>query len=265
MTGDLEGVSYLARSENRVEVLEALAAGPTDRQALQAETDASRVTVGRILAEFERRGWIVPVDGGFRVTALGRDVATAVTDLRETLAAAAVLEPMAAALSPDFLTVDVRRLANAEVIRADESDPLAVARVAPEVMENARDVEILASAVTSDTIDAQIRAARENDQVSEVVMTTGTAAAIRGDRRLSDRVRTSLSLDGVSLFETDDDVPVSLGIYDDESVFVGVVDSGAMPTATLVSEDPVVLAWARETFDRYRENARPLRLGEFES
>jgi|AntDeeMinimDraft_5_1070356.scaffolds.fasta_scaffold00482_3 predicted transcriptional regulator len=263
MTGDLGDVSYLARSENRIEVLDALTTGPQDRHALETVTGASRVTVGRILAEFDRRGWAVPADDQFEITAVGRAVATDVARLRETLAAADVLEPMARSLSPEFLSVDVRRFADAELIRADERNPLAVARIAPDVMASAQGVRILAAAVTGDTIDAQIRAARENEQVSEVVMTTGTIEAIHADGHLSERVRTSLSLEGVSLFETDEDVPVSLGIYDDETVFVGLIDDDGMPTATLISENEAVLSWANETFERFREHARPIRRDEF--
>lgn len=263
MTGELEDVSYLARSENRIEVLEALAAGRKGRAALEAETGASRVTVGRILAELDRRGWIVATEDGFDVTAVGRAVAEEVGRLRETLAAADVLEPMAESLPPEFLTVDIRRLVDAEIVRADESNPLAVARVAADMMAGAEQVCVLASAVTSKTVDAQIRAAREDGQVSDVILTTGAVDAVRADDHLGDRVRTALSLEGVSLWETDADVPLSMGIYDDETVAVGVIDSSAMPTATLLSEDEAVLRWAKDTFDRYRGDARPLRPAEF--
>jgi len=83
-------------------VLDALTTGPQDRHALETVTGASRVTVGRILAEFDRRGWAVPADDQFEITAVGRAVATDVARLRETLAAADVLEPMARSLSPEF-------------------------------------------------------------------------------------------------------------------------------------------------------------------
>lgn len=54
----LDDVEYLARSANRVRVLETLAKGPHDRTDLQEKTGAARATLGRILGEFEERGWI---------------------------------------------------------------------------------------------------------------------------------------------------------------------------------------------------------------
>lgn len=263
MAGELEDVSYLARSENRIGVLEALAAGPKDRATLKAETGASRVTVGRILAELDRRGWIVATDDGFAVTAVGRAVAEEVGRLRETLEAADVLEPMADALSPEFFPVDIRRLADAEVVRADESNPLAVARVAADMMDAADRVRVLSSAVTAETVDAQIDAASERGQVSDVVLTTGAVDAIRGDEVLAERMRTALSLDGISATVAEDALPLSMGIYDDETVAIGVIDGRSMPTATLVSEDEAVLRWAQDTFERYRDDARPLRARTF--
>ncbi|MFC7009476.1 helix-turn-helix domain-containing protein [Halalkalicoccus salilacus] len=54
----LDDIAFLARSASRVRVLETLASDPHDRAELQAETGIPRATVGRIVTEFETRGWV---------------------------------------------------------------------------------------------------------------------------------------------------------------------------------------------------------------
>ena len=264
MNGDLADVAFMARSENRIEILQLLAAEPRTRKNLRSETEASRVTVDRILAEFDRRGWIVSTEADIRTTAVGRGVASELSDLRDTLQAADVLGPLASSLPPDFMTIDVCHFRNAELITAHESDPFAVARVAADLMDDADRVHILATAVTSDTVDAQIRATREDDQISSVVLTTDTVSAIRDDERLAERLRIALTLEGISVFETDSELPLSMGIYDDETIGLGVIGDSAIPTATLLSTNETVLSWARETFDRYCDGARALHHTEFD-
>ena len=53
----LETVAYLSRTENRIEVLEALAEQPRSSRALRQVTGVSKATVNRILNEFEERTW----------------------------------------------------------------------------------------------------------------------------------------------------------------------------------------------------------------
>lgn len=263
MDADLEEVGFLARSENRLEILQLLATEPRTRGELQAETEASRVTVGRILAEFERRGWIVSAEDGFHVTAVGRSIATELRTLRETIEAADVLGPLATALPAEFMTLDVRHFRDAELVHANESDPLAVARVAADLMDDADHVRILATAVTHDTVDAQIRAAKADGQESEVVLTTNTVEAIHAEEGLAKRLRTALAMDSVSIYETEESLPISMGIYDDTTVALGVIGDESLPTATLLSRDEVILSWARGTFERYCEAARRLHLDDF--
>ena len=263
MDVDLEAVAFIARSENRLEILHSLATEPRTRDELQAETGASRVTVSRIVAELDRRGWIVEAKDGYRVTAVGRSIANEVRTLRETLEAADVLGPFATALPSEFMTLDVRHFREAELVHASESDPLAVARVAADLMADADRAQVLASAVTSDTMDAQIRAVRDDGQVSEVVLTTNAVGAIRDDEGLIERFQTVLALDGVSAFETDAALPVSMGIYDEATVALGVIGNASVPTATLLSRDETVLSWALDTFERYRGGAHPLRREDF--
>lgn len=83
--GALETVAYLARSESRVAVLESVRDGPHTREELLETTDASRVTLDRVLGEFEDRGWAERTDEGYVPTREGEFVTGAFADLRAGL------------------------------------------------------------------------------------------------------------------------------------------------------------------------------------
>lgn len=54
----IKDITFLARSEHRIAVLDALQEAPRARHELRELTGASRVTVNRVLDDLEDRGWI---------------------------------------------------------------------------------------------------------------------------------------------------------------------------------------------------------------
>ncbi len=57
MGSSLEDVQFLSRSAHRVAVLEELSEAPRERDELRVATGASAPTIGRVLGDFEERGW----------------------------------------------------------------------------------------------------------------------------------------------------------------------------------------------------------------
>jgi predicted transcriptional regulator len=86
MNAPLDEIEFLARSDHRVEVLDALAGQPCDRNDLRAATGASSPTIGRILGTFEDRRWVARDGRTYELTPLGEFVAERFTDLREAMA-----------------------------------------------------------------------------------------------------------------------------------------------------------------------------------
>lgn len=62
MDSALEEVEFLARSPNRITVLDTLTEGPIERYDLEEITGVTRAKLGRILDDFEERGWIIEDD-----------------------------------------------------------------------------------------------------------------------------------------------------------------------------------------------------------
>ena len=86
MTAGIESIEFLARSAHRVGVLETLADGSTDRMALREATGASSPTVGRVLADFEDRRWVVRDGKTYALTPLGEYVADRFLSVRDAMA-----------------------------------------------------------------------------------------------------------------------------------------------------------------------------------
>lgn len=130
MDDALETAEFLARSENRVAVLFALRADHLTREALEAKTGASSITLGRILADFERRRWVDDDGEGYRLTPVGEVVAAALETFLEDLDVAATLAEFAHLLPTAEYDFDLGRLCNGTVVVADPSDPALTMRTA---------------------------------------------------------------------------------------------------------------------------------------
>lgn len=95
MTEPLDDIEFLSRSINRVTVLEELSSYPQTRARLEASTDVSKVTIGRILDDFLDRGWIVKTGDTYQTTPIGEVIATDFSQLRTTVETAQKLRSIA--------------------------------------------------------------------------------------------------------------------------------------------------------------------------
>ncbi|WP_372910323.1 helix-turn-helix transcriptional regulator [Salinigranum sp.] len=85
MTAGIDNIRFLATSAHRVGVLETLRDGPTDRRELCEATSASSPTVGRVLADFDERRWLVRDGPTYGLTPLGEYVADRFFSLRDAM------------------------------------------------------------------------------------------------------------------------------------------------------------------------------------
>jgi len=75
MDGTPDDLEFLVTSDHRVAVLDTLAMGPNDRDALRSTTGASSPTMSRILTDFENRNWVEREGRRYQLTGLGEFVA----------------------------------------------------------------------------------------------------------------------------------------------------------------------------------------------
>ena len=122
MDSALERIEFLASSKNRVEVLRTLDTELHDARDLVAETDGFRSTIGRVLNEFDARGWIERRNSGYGITELGALILAEFEPLLETMDRAEVLEEAVRWLPTEELSLDLYELGDGTLIYPSEKN-----------------------------------------------------------------------------------------------------------------------------------------------
>ena len=263
-TGDPhDDVVFLARSPNRVAVLAALGERPATRADLLDLLDLSRVTLGRVLDDLEDRGWVVRDGVRYASTPTGDLVADAYADLSDALAFAREYGDVVRWLPTDEMDFDLRLLADAEVTRADRTDPLAVMRRVAEQTSGASRIRALSHAIDPGFVSGLHDGVTAGRLDAEFVVTADVVETFAADEEYATQIRALIEA-GAPAYRYDGDVPHLLSTFDD-AVGIGVTDGDGTPVAVLHSEHPAVASWAAETYERYRADATRLTADEFEA
>jgi len=254
----VDAVAFLARSPNRVAVLDSLRRdGPLDRRALRGRFDVARTTLHRNLDALAERGWVRETDAGYTVTPVGAGVARRFATLRDTVDAAAHLQPVLQWLPADALDLDLRALADADVVTADPSDPYAPVDRHVEALERADSVRALLPAVGLKAMAAARERVRVDGSEHDLVVEPGVADTLRDDPSYAASADELVASERVSVRVHDGSIPYYLGLLDD-SVQLGVSDGTGMPRALLETDGATIREWAADVHDEYRANADPL-------
>jgi predicted transcriptional regulator len=253
MNSPLDTIEYLARSDHRVEVLEAICTAPRTREDIRDMTNASRVTAGRIIADLEERDWIVRSGKEYEATTSGRFVAREFTRLMGNLEAYATLPPVVEWFPEGQPAFDLCRLDDATVTTADEGDLIAPIRRGLKHIERADHLKIVGNGISHEFAEA-IRDAVESGQTNTMVGPPEMVDAVRDDPDLRADVRAILESDRATLFQYEggDDLPVIQVSGDSVALCSG--DHRAM----LETDDDAVHDWATSYFESLRSQAIPV-------
>lgn len=254
----LDTIEYLARSEHRVEVLDAIRSKPRTREEIRSLADASRVTVGRIIADLEERGWIVRTGQRYEATPRGEFVAAEFTRLMRNLESFESLPPVVEWIPGAQPTFDLCHLADATVVSADESDLIAPIRRALDLIARSENLRIIANSASREFAEAT-RDAVESGQTHALIVPPETVDAMRGDPDLHAATREVLESGRATLlqYDGDDDLPVvQIG---DETVALCSGDHRTM----VETDDESVYEWAESYFASLRSDATPVSLEAF--
>jgi predicted transcriptional regulator len=119
----LEEIAFLARSENRMAILRALNERARDRRDLQAETEVSRSTLGRVLDELQERDWIERDGQAYETTTAGELVLDRFVPLLETVGGLHTLGDGLEYVPIEKMALDVRHFADARFITQTDLQP----------------------------------------------------------------------------------------------------------------------------------------------
>lgn len=254
MASALADVEFLARSEHRLAILQALHDAPRTRDELRDLTDASRTTLSRLLADFEDRGWVGRSNDRYVPTPEGTYVAGEVSRLLDNLETAAELDGLLQWLPTGAFTFDLHRLRDAEVVTLRWNDPASM-RLLAEQLEGVDQVRSMADTVSREVVDVLRDLTVGGDGTYEGVLSSEAVEVIRAHPELAGQLREMLESGRATLYRYDGVEVESMLLCFDDVVALCNHAKGGPRVEGLVSEDPVVRAWAKAYFDAVRDRA----------
>lgn len=246
--GQIEEFAFLARSHHRVRLLMELSRAERSRRDLHEATGISQPTLGRILDDFETRGWISNNhNGAYNLTPLGVALADSVTAVLDVLETMDRLADLAALLPWDQLEFDPETLASARITTPTASDPLAHMRRFDELAADATAVRmfsnVVACAPTQDSSDAD----RELlGHVDELVVTADALEDL-DDPALERWLHGRIDDGALALYRYEGTAAYLFGIFDG-TVGIVPIDEDGMPAGLIESEAAPVRSWADDAF-----------------
>ena len=255
--GALAEIEFLARSSNRVTVLDALVDGPVGRYDLEEETGVSRATLGRILDDFTERGWVVEDDRRYEATALGAYVSRTFADILARFEPVPALNDIAQWLPEEGFDFDLGCLADADVVRPTRADALAPTNHIARRLRNANQVRLLTYAVLPTVMEACLRGAAEGTLELESVLERDAIDRFAADPAMVEQAQALFETGQAAVTVTDEDVSFPVFVVDDAVLLCLAGDRGA-PQAVIETGNETVHTWADSLVETYRRDGDPL-------
>ncbi len=242
MDSPRKAVEFLARSESRVEVLEALGASPRTRDELKQATDVSRTTLSRMLSEFEERGWIVRPERRYQLTSEGGFVASEVTRLLENMETAEKLDGALGWIPTEEFDFDLRRLQDAETTSVRWDDPASMRKFA-EYFDGASEVRSTATTLTRDAVELLRDLTIEQGGTYEGVLASQAIERIREHPVLRGQLREILEAGQASVYRYEGEEPLRMVMSVDGLASICSHDEGGQAMEAIVSTDDAFRSW----------------------
>ncbi|WP_435333028.1 helix-turn-helix transcriptional regulator [Haloarchaeobius sp. TZWWS8] len=258
MSSSLEHLEFLALSENRVAVLQALTERAASRAELRDSLGTSRATLGRVLEGLEERSWIRKERGVYRATATGKLVAADFSRLVRTVEMSSRLAGVVDHLPDDYLDFDLRLLADARIVHPTATNSTAHFDAAVRRNRTTETGHVLTQGFSSVILEAILEALEDGGEF-ELVFTTPALEPFLSDESVGSLLREFVSHPSGRLFWYQESVPIAVGSHDDV-IAMYVVDDQGTPVALIETADSAIASWFDATYERYRSAATELRI-----
>lgn len=254
----IDDVDFLTRSSNRLDVLGAISEEPRTRRDLRTDTDFSRVTMSRILADLADRGWIVRRDGHYETTPAGDIVCTEMNRVFANLEAVDSLGETLQWLPIERFDFELERLGDAEVMLPNEHDLTAQIRWVDRQIQAADRVRSVGTWVAGEILDSLVDSTVAGECTCEAVLDGDVVDHIRTDPDLRESVRELLESGRANLYRYEDsDAEMTMSIISDGVLMCGQHDPRSFPEAVATNDD-VVVEWATSWFESLRAESTPI-------
>lgn len=265
LEAQIEPVEYLARSPSRLRVLESINEAPRSRRDLKEITDVSRVTLSRVLSNFEDRGWVERTNGDYEITSEGSFVATELAQLIGNMRTLEHLDGAMRWLPVEAFDFDLACLQDAEVSTADWGNHTAQIRAVADTIYGSERIVATASGVSLGVVEALRDVTVAGDASLEALVDDTAIDIVAGDPELRRLHREMLAGGDVDVLRYEGDrVPLLMLTVCDDTVILCGHDEDGPPPGTLETTDETVRAWAEDYFETIREESTPIDPAVFE-
>jgi predicted transcriptional regulator len=255
---------FLFGSPARLPLLRSFQAKPASKSELAHGDEApSKTTVYRNFSKFEERGWVTSDQTGhFQLTDTGQRVLSSVETLLERTE---IVMDRAELLygCREVADIPVEALANAELYVDTPDTPHSTSGVLRKLADpNLDSMYGFCSVVSYEYADAWDPVIRSGTQI-EIIVTEQVLRSLPTEGPYTEHVRRGLNAENFGMLVEPEleYLPIGLAIINDEMIMVGTPHEYAtgnhVHMAAGVSDDPDLVAWGKEMYDRYREHARP--------
>lgn len=250
-------IAFLANSENRVALLEALRQGPHSRDVLEDRIGVSRVTLARILDELAERHWIEQRGQVAEITPLGAWVVGEYLAFRDTMDAERRLRDVVKWFPNEPYGFHISELADAEITAVSRANASAPLSKHVQQFEDGGEFWSFSFAITRLFLETCWRRVLDGEVTFDWVFTPQVLDVLADDDRMASQSRDMLESGGARFRVYDGEIPyIVLG--SERSIHLRLADEDGSPTALVQTDAEAVREWTRTTFSTYWDGGRSI-------
>lgn len=257
--GAIEDVAYLSRTDSRVRLLDAIATQPYTRSELEEATGIARTTIGRVINEFEKRGWARrTADGEYTTTPTGTAINTEFTPFVESIQAIRNLGDLVAWLPTDEVPIDLRHFNDATIHRPEPADPMSTVTDFNARLDGVGEFQCLVGIAPPVPFEREMVKGVENRGLETKHVITDNELDYLLDNPDRCRRWQQYLKSGANVYCYAGQIPCNVFVFDETVIITNSQSDYGEPHAGIESEEEAVLSWAQEVIEKYRNEANRL-------
>lgn len=259
MESSIDEIEFLARSEHRTGVLEVLAQHQCNRNELCRSTGASSPTMGRILADFEERRWVVRNGPIYELTPLGEFVADKYINFRRAMETERNLRDIVPLLPREMDDFAVDLLANATVSYPGPGYPYEPVDRFIQLIETTDRMRGFGTTVLeANALEAACRAIIDGMEFEFIYPPDVIETIFDWNPPLVAEASACENCTDLVHDDLPDGDWCGIAILDDRVCICCTDEDTGMLKAVIDTDSPETLAWGESIYERYRNEAVPL-------
>lgn len=255
----LSDIAYISRSRSRVRILSHLAEESYSRSELEQATGIARTTVGRIINEFEERGWARrTTDGEYTATPSGEHVIAEFKPFVQSMQVIRKFDELLAWLPVDEAPIDLHHFSDSTIHRPEPANPTSTIGEFTTRMEDASTFQCLVRIVPPIPLEQRMHdGVVDRGMETKHVITEDELDYLLDHPERLERWQEYLKA-GANVYRYDDQIPCNLFVFDD-TVLIGNTSSDfGEPHVVIESDNEQVLSWAQRVIETYRSKSERL-------